>query len=190
MIFKTTDGGINWTTIYTEDVSFLDLYFMNSSIGVAVASDGGNRCIWRTENGGEIWSNALEERNCYLTSVWFTGESNGYAAGYFDQIGMGKMPVILKTTDGGLTWEENYRQQDISGRGEPFVDIRFKNELEGYALSRHNYDVFTTDGGQTWQLMSDSQELSETPVYGLIKMLDGVNDLYLIGAHGTVAVWK
>jgi photosystem II stability/assembly factor-like uncharacterized protein len=62
MIFKTTDGGMNWTTIYTEDVSFLDLYFINSSTGVAVTSDGGNRCIWRTGNGGESWLNVLEER--------------------------------------------------------------------------------------------------------------------------------
>jgi photosystem II stability/assembly factor-like uncharacterized protein len=190
MIFKTTDGGQSWTTVYTEDVSFLDFYFMNESSGVATAHDGANRCLWRTNDGGESWINVFDEQNYFMNTVWFTDELTGFAAGYFDQIGLGKEPAILKTADGGLTWTEKFRYKDITGRGEAFTEIRFKNSLNGYAISRHNYDAFTVDGGETWQLMSDSQELSETPVYGLYKSLDGVNDLYLIGRDGTVTVWK
>ena len=85
----------------------------------------------------------------YQKKIFFINKKVGWAAGYYDDAGLGKVPVIVNTTDGGETWSERYRNEDISGYGEPLIDIRFKNELEGYALSRHNYDVFTTDGGQT-----------------------------------------
>lgn len=190
MIFKTTDGGQTWTTINTEDVSFLDFYFTNSTTVIAVANDGGYRCIWRTIDGGSSWSNVFDSINYYMSTVWFSNENNGWAAGYFDQIGMGKEPVILKTSDGGTTWEEKYRYKDILGEGESLSDIRFRNATEGYAISRHNYDVYTNDGGETWTLMSDSENISATPVFGLYKSLDGFNDMYLVGKSGTVTIWK
>jgi hypothetical protein len=62
--------------------------------------------------------------------------------------------------------------------------------MEGYVVSRHQYDAFTKIGGETRQLMSDPKEWSETPVYGLFKTPGGVNDLCLIGRNGTMATWK
>ncbi len=190
-LFKTSNGGETWTTILTEGISFLDYFFISPSVVVAVAASMKDyQCIWKSIDCGMTWKNVFNEKGYCPKAIFFINKKVGWAAGYYDDAGLGKVPVIVNTTDGGETWSERYRNEDISGYGEPLIDIRFKNELEGYALSRHNYDVFTTDGGQTWQLMSDSQELSETPVYGLFRMLDGVSDLYLIGESGTVAVWK
>lgn len=189
-IYKTDDGGGTWSTLETEGVSFLDYYFINTSVGVAVAhEDESNQCVWRTTDGGATWSNVFAEENYYMNSVWFLDENTGWAVGYYDRAGL-KEPAILKTTDGGLTWQKNYRYTQISSDGELLTDIRFRNELEGYALSQHNYDLYTTDGGETWNLVNDTDALSATPVFGVYKTLDGYNDLYLIGQSGTVSKWK
>jgi photosystem II stability/assembly factor-like uncharacterized protein len=116
-------------------------------------------------------------------------ENSGWAAGYYDRAGI-KEPAILNTTDGGLTWKNIYRNTKIDSKGENLTDIRFRNELEGYAISCHNYDIFTTDGGSTWNLTHDTDTLGLSPIYGLYKTLDGYNDIYLACQWGNVATWK
>jgi photosystem II stability/assembly factor-like uncharacterized protein len=184
------DGGVTWSATPVENVSIFDFYFVSSLVGVAVGYDEeNNRCVWRTSDGGASWTNVFNEENYYMNSVYFISENIGWAAGYYDRAGL-KEPSILKSTDGGLTWQENYRYTGISSDGETLTDIRFKNELEGYALSVHNYDLYTLDGGQTWNLVNDSEVISSTPVFGLYKTLGGYSDLYLAGKSGTVTVWK
>ncbi|MBS1656529.1 MAG: hypothetical protein K1X63_05615 [Chitinophagales bacterium] len=189
-IFKTADGGASWSSAEIEGVNILDFYFTGSSSGIAVGyDDGENRCIWRTTDNGATWENVFNEENHYLNAVYFVNETTGWAAGYYDRAGM-KEPIILKTTDSGATWQKNYRYTGISSDGETLTDIRFKNELEGYALSVHNYDLFTKDGGETWRLVNDTDELNATPVFGLYKTLSGLNELYLVGQKGTVSRWE
>ena len=189
-IFKTADGGASLTVAEIEGVNILDFHFTGSSSGIAVGYDyNKNRCIWRTTDNGATWESVFNEENYYLNAVYFVNETTGFAAGYYDRAGM-KEPVILKTTDGGATWQKNYRYTAISSDGETFTDIRFKNEQEGYALSVHNYDVFTNDGGETWQLVNDTEELNATPVFGLYKSLAGIGQLYLVGEKGTLTRWE
>jgi photosystem II stability/assembly factor-like uncharacterized protein len=189
-IFKTADGGASWIVAKIEGVNILDFHFTGSSMGIAVGYDyNENRCIWRTTDNGATWKSVFNEENHFLNAVYFVNENSGFAAGYYDRAGM-KEPVILSTTDGGATWQKNYRYTAISSDGETFTDIRFKNEQEGYALSVHNYDVFTRDGGQSWQLVNDTDELSATPVFGLYQSLAGTGPLYLIGDKGTVSKWE
>ncbi|MBX7141744.1 MAG: hypothetical protein K1X63_11765 [Chitinophagales bacterium] len=189
-IYRTIDGGGSWSVFDIENISVNDFYFTGNSIGIAVGRDDElNRCVWRTSDGGETWENVFNEENYYMNSVYFISENIGWAAGYYDRAGIME-PAIIKTTDGGVTWQENYRYTGISSDGETLTDIRFKNELEGYALSVHNYDLYTTDGGETWNLVNDSEIMSETPVFGLYKTLAGHAHLYLAGKSGTVDIWK
>ncbi|MCY7409672.1 MAG: hypothetical protein LH473_05320 [Chitinophagales bacterium] len=191
MIFKTTDGGTTWSTIYTDDVSFLDFYFTSSLIGTATAyDDESSKCIWRTTDGGLTWKNIFNERNYYMNSVWFIDENTGWTAGYYDDAGLGKQPAILNTTDGGLTWKSVYRRIDIARGGEALNDIRFRNENEGYAISHFAYDVYTTDGGATWNRIHDIDNLGLSPLYGIYKLLAGYSNIYLVGKFGNVAIWK
>lgn len=191
MIFKTTDGGLTWSTIYTGDVSFINFCFTSTSVGIAVAyDDEDHKCIWRTTDGGLTWKNTFNERNYFMKSVCFINENSGWAAGYYDEAGLGKEPAILHTTDGGLTWKSVYRYTEIVGSGETLTDIRFRNEQEGFAISHFSYDVYTIDGGATWNLTHDTNALGLSPLYGVYKTLDGYNDIYLAGQWGNVAAWK
>ncbi|MCY7409514.1 MAG: hypothetical protein LH473_04520, partial [Chitinophagales bacterium] len=68
--------------------------------------------------------------------------------------------------------------------------FRFKNELEGFAISNLNVNVFTTDGGSSW-LRADETDTFGLPEFnGYYKTVDGYNDMYLIGEDGYVVKWK
>ncbi|MBS1656533.1 MAG: hypothetical protein JST18_00390 [Bacteroidetes bacterium] len=188
--FRTTDGGASWLTVFTEYITFRDYCFINESHGFAVAKDDEfNRCIWKTADGGLTWENVFNERNYYMNSIWFVNENTGWAAGYYDRFGI-REPAIIKTSDGGLIWHNIYRNTYVDSRGEALTDIRFKSELEGYAISRFAYDVYTTDGGTTWHLTHDTDNLGLSTLYGVYKTLDGYTNMYLIGREGTVTKWE
>jgi photosystem II stability/assembly factor-like uncharacterized protein len=189
-IHKTTNGGASWTTVVTEGVSFVDLYFINSSTGIAAGFDDDDRSIWRTTDSGSSWSNVFAAENYFITSIWFTSENTGWAAGYYSELGRGKLPIINRTTDGGLTWENVYINEypgDI--KGESFLAIRFKNENEGIAIATFSENVITNDGGVTWK-KTYSLEEDLIPSYGLYKILDGFSKIYLMGRDGSVTKWE
>lgn len=189
-IYQTKDGGNSWSTIATEGVTFKEFYFVSSEAGLGVAYDDEYRCIWRTTDGGVTWINVFSEENYFINSIWFTNESTGRAAGYYDRAGRGKQPVILRTDDAGITWKMVYiNRYPGEIRGQEFLAIRFKNELEGFALSEYSENVFSTDGGITWSLTYDL-ESSLLPSYGVYTTLDGVNELYLLGKEGYVTKWE
>lgn len=157
VIYKTTNGGGAWNTTTIEGVCFVDFYFMNAATGIAAANhESGYKSIWRTTNGGESWNNVYEAENYFINAIWFTSETTGWAVGYYDKMGWGHLPAIQKSIDGGLTWQNIYiNRYPGPTKGEELLDIRFKNEMEGFAVSTYMESVITSDGGQTWKVTYD-----------------------------------
>ncbi|MCY7409025.1 MAG: hypothetical protein LH473_02035 [Chitinophagales bacterium] len=190
-IYKTTNGGITWTIISTQTASYLDYFFVNPSVGIAATYDGASyKNIWRTIDGGVTWLNVDSEANYYINSVWFINENSGWAAGYYDQFGVSREPAIFHTTDGGITWQNIYLNHDVLARGEVLLDIRFKNELEGFAISDYTESIFTLDGGVTWTRTYDAESFGFPKLEGIYKTLSGDSELYLTGKNGYVVKWK
>lgn len=75
-----TDGGNNWTTIYsTSNFALLSIYFPNSDTGYATGTDG---AIIKSVDGGVTWnefSSGLYSQD--LQSVFFPGGNTGYMVG-------------------------------------------------------------------------------------------------------------
>jgi photosystem II stability/assembly factor-like uncharacterized protein len=185
-IYKTTNGGTTWTTVAIEGVSLTDIYFINPSTGIAAASSNDYRSLWRTTDGGSTWSNVFAAENYFIKAIWFTSENTGWAAGFYSEPGRGKLPIINRTTDGGLTWENVYTNEypgDI--RGETFLDIHFKNENEGAAISTLSENAITVDGGVTWKKTYTLEE-NLIPSSGIYTTLDGFTKMYLMGRAGAV----
>lgn len=190
VIYKTNDGGASWITVSTGSASVVDYFFVNHSVGIAAALDEEeSNSIWRTTDGGLSWSSVYNIEDYFMNSIWFTSENVGWAAGYFDRTGRGKLPVINRTNDGGLTWENVYMNSNPGDeKGEELIDIRFRNENLGLALSTYSENVFTLDGGLTWNpTYVDDRDL--IPSYGVYKTLDGYNNMYLIGRKGYFTKW-
>ncbi|MCX6146383.1 MAG: YCF48-related protein [Candidatus Kapabacteria bacterium] len=167
-ILKTSDGGINWDTNFVLsnsliDYSFSTLTYVNSQIAYAMGDKKSKLkadsasfikpLFYKTTNGGKSWVNMtinLGISNCYFRDIKFFDANIGWIVGQNDSL---KSRIILKTTDGGLTWARQFDEKKSFGTG--YVhQISLIDTLHLFATGVNNKNVKvimkTTDGGNTW----------------------------------------
>lgn len=137
VIFKTTNGGINWTpvNIYTGGGwprFHHSLFFTSSTTGFAVGTNGR---IMRTTDAGSTWTAMSSGTTTELHDVFFTSSTNGFAVG---------VNIILKTTNGGTNWSAT----SISST--TFRSVHFPTSATGYAAGNGKKFYKTTNGGTNW----------------------------------------
>jgi photosystem II stability/assembly factor-like uncharacterized protein len=170
-ILRTTDGGITWDSISTLPSSYyLDLRFLNDSIGFASGSNGK---IMRTTDGGLTWNATQTNFTGDIYTLHFASDSIGWGAG--------PGAWALKTTNGGLTW--TYM---LTAGLEPSSRRIFSLDAErAYIVGSHDFFgtitgflYSTTDGGATWQTRYFDRILSDvyysSPTTGWVSDIDGV----------------
>jgi len=123
-IAKSMDGGDNWDTILTSEVTLYAVCFPDSMHGTAV---GGNGLILHTTDGGNTWN----KQNSGLTSaalysVVFADSLHGYASG--------SQGAVIKTTDGGLSWVNISPLSDNMIKGTVFPQPASANTSIAYNL--------------------------------------------------------
>jgi len=90
---------------------------------------------------GEQWQQIAVPTRATLTGVYFQDKMKGWVVGHD--------AVILRTTDGGKTWEKVY--YDPEGQT-PLFDIWFKNEKQGIAIGAYGLYLVSEDGGASWDI--------------------------------------
>ncbi|WP_323788177.1 YCF48-related protein [Psychroserpens sp.] len=147
-VYKTTDGGLNWTEQLNENnipggYYFRNIEFLNEDIGFIGTLNG---AFFKTIDGGSNWTevtNITPNPNaiCGLDAV---GTSTIYGCGaYFNPA------HIIKSTDSGDTWTFI----DMSSYSDGLVEVLFLDELTGFASGRASDGgiiLKTIDGGLTW----------------------------------------
>lgn len=120
-IFRTTDGGKSWQSAQVGDV--VSVRFVSPSTGCAGGTSGR---IWKTTDGGVTWllKHGPTPGNWYMHGISFSSPLLGWAVGY---IGNGLGDYILRTTDGGETWNEI---PSISNNG--LFSVCFINDSTGF----------------------------------------------------------
>ncbi|MEW5989402.1 MAG: YCF48-related protein, partial [Chloroflexota bacterium] len=107
-----------------------------------------------TTDGGLTWTTIFQQEGFALTDIDFVNRNEGWVSGYYATGCCQANSWIYHTTDGGLTWE----QQFFGKEGVAAVQaIHFFNRREGWlagyeapqALNR-TLLYHTTDGGATW----------------------------------------
>jgi|GEM_PF-1964227 photosystem II stability/assembly factor-like uncharacterized protein len=141
---KTTDNGTTWTDI-TPDPSITEpiysLFFLNSQEGWATCG----RSLYITNNGGAAWSTI--NLSFIPQDIRFIDSQTGFIAGGDTTTWSA---LIMKTTDGGLTWNTVHTNSDalflnyntninVVDANTVFVNQEWTNKL-----------YFTTDAGSTW----------------------------------------
>ena len=146
----TTDGGINWEIQNSSTSNNLeDVFFKDADHGWVVGKGG---TILITSNGGELWESSIDSSlsGTYLCDVSFINANTGWVGGYYDD--NTKNGVILKTTDGGFSWEKQLNDPQIKS----IYCLTCKNESEGFAAGFNGVMLKAVDGGNNWSKISSN----------------------------------
>lgn len=175
-VYKTEDGGKSWKNMGLKDsrqIGMIQIDPRNSDV-VYVAAEGsvwgpgGDRGLYKTEDGGKTWNKILEiSENTGVNNVIFDprnpdilfATSEQRRRHFFTKIGGGPETALYKSTDAGKTW-------DKITKGLPSVD---KGGM-GIAIPANNPDVVyliieaaddqggffrSSDRGASFEKMSD-----------------------------------
>jgi photosystem II stability/assembly factor-like uncharacterized protein len=140
-MYKTADGGLNWTTTHFNiDGTFEDLSFPSKDTGFMVSSRYGyiTSQVFKTVNGGLSWDTVCTLNDIHLNKIFFVNSRTGYSIS--DE-------PLYKTTDSGKTWDT----VDVPDKFYPH-SFWFFNENEGLLASGRGEICRTLDGGKTWTL--------------------------------------
>ncbi|MDX1693480.1 MAG: YCF48-related protein [Ketobacteraceae bacterium] len=160
-------------------------------VGEKIVAVGERGHIIVSKDKGRSWKQAKVPTIELLTAVHFPNEQYGWAVGHES--------LILHTKDGGANWEvqyaDPYREPDPnapidydagpSRAGQPFLDVWFRNEKEGFAVGAYGYFVHTSDGGRTWQDWSDRIENFDGWHLNALGTLDG-QVMFIAGEMGVL----
>jgi photosystem II stability/assembly factor-like uncharacterized protein len=155
-IFQTSDGGKKWREVLAqcevqtevegiakrEKCLLKSVRFVSASVGYAAgAAPGGTAVVMKTQNAGASWDYVYvqpdighPDESYFKQSVFFLDERTGYLV-------LPRAKKILKTTDGGESWEE----LTATAQGE----LRFADPEVGWVMEAGKW-AYTTDGGKHW----------------------------------------
>jgi photosystem II stability/assembly factor-like uncharacterized protein len=176
-----------------------------SSMLVA-ATRAGNRLVTAGERGivllsddhGKTWQQAQVPVSVTITSLYFATPMKGWAVGHSG--------VVLATTDGGKTWS---RQLDgpssvkaieanvansaatipvpagsTGTASNPFLDVFFADESNGFAVGAFGLFMRTHDGGKSW---TGWEKHIPNPEGNHLYAIRAVGkDIYVVGERGSI----
>ncbi|TVQ10099.1 MAG: T9SS C-terminal target domain-containing protein, partial [Balneolaceae bacterium] len=139
-VFKTSDGGDNWSLQSTGNISFIrHIYFADDQSGWLVHNNG---LVFRSANGGETWDEQTITNGVFYTSVHFLNLDTAWLLGLNNSIGR---YLVRRTTDGGETWSDY-----VFGENVVLTSIHFMDAERGWAAGQAGRLFSTTDGGNSW----------------------------------------
>ncbi|TFF37071.1 WD40/YVTN/BNR-like repeat-containing protein [Mucilaginibacter psychrotolerans] len=147
------------TTVKAQSIKLVQQERRTSMRGLSVVDDniawvsgsGGNVAI--SNDGGKTW--AWQQLKGY--EKFDFRDIEAFSAKEAVIMSSGTPAVILKTTDGGATWQEKYRKTDSAY----FLDaMDFANKKHGFIMGDPINGKFllleTKDGGETWNEMANA----------------------------------
>lgn len=152
-IFKTMNGGLNWTLQYTNPIIDQRLYqilFTDSNTGFAIG--GSNSCsgkscippgglILKTIDGGVTWTNLYQKSGVEIVSI----SSN--SSGDLFIISNGSKGRISKSTNGGTSWSI------IDSTTFQLNKITFAGNF-GFCTGMNGNIIRSSDNGNSWKLQT------------------------------------
>jgi len=137
IIMKSYDGGNTFEYFsFNSNLCATDIYLKDSNTVFITASDA----ILTSEDGGYSWTgaNIYSQNDIYFNSIHFPSMNVGYAVGY------GQHETIVKTIDGGETWNVIN-----SGTTSGLTCVHFLDVNTGYVFGENGVVMKTTNDNIT-----------------------------------------
>jgi photosystem II stability/assembly factor-like uncharacterized protein len=205
-VYKSNDGGDNWTHVGLENSERVAKILIDSHDGNTVYacvpgklwSDSDDRGVYKTTDGGKSWTKILKGGNlstgCSMITM-SSADSKTLFAGMWDFRRKGwtfrsggdgpsaaSASGLYMTTDGGTTWQE---LDEKSAKGLPAkpwgrvaVAMAPSNPKVVYALVESTSSALfrSADGGKTWDRRDASQMMVWRPFYFANLIVDPKNE--------------
>lgn len=177
-IWKTINGGVSWDSVVVAGTinNPGHLHFINDSIGFLANSWGPG--YFKTIDQGDSWQslgvNSIVE-NFNLTAIRYLNQETGFVSGddyaNYDH-------YILKTVDGGLSWNIVNYDYFIASH-----NLYFYNDTLGFSVGQQFYGntiLRTNNGGESW-----NETIQNGSIYNINKLTfsDSGEGLY-VGDRG------
>jgi photosystem II stability/assembly factor-like uncharacterized protein len=142
ILYKTIDGGNNWTKqIYNSAYHLLSMRFFDSVHGIALNWINSGSYVLTTNNGGANWNVANIDLDPSINRLFFLGDIC-YATGNNEK--------VFKSSDHGISWTSI----NLPSTSSNFVHgFYFLNENYGF-LDLVNAKYKTLDGGKNWTIIN------------------------------------
>lgn len=131
----------------------------------------------RSTDLGKKWQ-PLTYKNDFFKAIQFVSEKIGYVVGYSGS--------ILKTTDGGNTWQWLRNGDALVNSKKHFRALYFSDENTGWLVGDAGLMWQTKDGGDSWQI---AKGLPEIDFYGIFENKQ-MREIWLVGDKNTVMKFK
>jgi photosystem II stability/assembly factor-like uncharacterized protein len=113
----------------------------SAALGQRLIAAGAWGHVVLSDDDGKTWRQATRvPTTSTLTSISFVDERRGWAVGHD--------ALILRTTDGGETWEQQHidREQEA-----PLLSVWFRDAQFGIGVGAFGMTLETRDGGESWK---------------------------------------
>jgi photosystem II stability/assembly factor-like uncharacterized protein len=148
-IFRTTNGGYNWTTVYSTGRPAFELCLIDSmAVYVTSTTSSEYGMMLRSYNRGATWDSLPVANSWTVNGISFVNRDTGWVGG-----SAGGLPYLWRTTNRGVNWVV---QSDNTGRGKVFF---LKNKVNGEYMgwSQDDAEVWkTTTSGTNWFRVMDA----------------------------------
>jgi Secretion system C-terminal sorting domain len=143
-IYRTTNGGTNWTQVFTQAGGFIDAIVMtNATTGYAYGDPVGARwSLWKTVNGGATW----DSTGMYLPQAGSEAGWNNAMSVVGSNIWFGTNNTrVYRSTNGGATgsWTFAATTGNLNTYG-----VWFRDANNGMCVG--TIAQITTNGGANW----------------------------------------
>jgi photosystem II stability/assembly factor-like uncharacterized protein len=182
VVYATTDGGDSWTLLETgSNRHIFTIEFVNRERGHAAGDFG---TMTHTEDGGKTWTSMRVPETVVLPDSALDtgvepGDVNLYSLSYGDADhvwAVGEFGIVIVSTDGGRTWQQQHTPVESTLFGVRFADAR-----RGWAVGVDSLILHTQDGGATWSVQKPP--ISQRSLYDVAVKGDAG---WIVGDSGTV----
>jgi photosystem II stability/assembly factor-like uncharacterized protein len=148
-MFKSTDGGNNWSSTSLPVVERVySLIFLDSQTGWLSAAQGQ---IAKSIDGGTTWENVQSGSSKDLRDIFFLGNNSGWSVGYEG--------TVIYSSDGGNNWNDQ-----SSGTSSHLFSVQFVDDQIGWIVGDNGVILKTNNGGVPVELVSFSAQPTENDV--------------------------